>query len=244
MTNFDTPTGNAGTLRITDDGSVVGYWILCGDPSTHVGSVGWNGSINGRNVGGSVSLGAGFGEVLVLAEIVSASQTVLFNMFATGTGGLGGPTGHSAYIGRGPAPTVPATIAAPAVSEQQANSMRVTWATPADGGAALDGILLRAYPTAELDFSMPTKNYTLAPGATTHVPTDLERATPYWWTVYAHNAMGYSAQSPATLGRTLGGVHVGDGAAWKDAELLVSDGAAWRPAEALVSDGAAWKAGG
>lgn len=97
--------------------------------------------------------------------------------------------------------TVPATPAIPSVSEITATGMKLSWALPADGGAALDQMLLRRFSTP--DGSGPYVDYPNAGNATSRTVTDLTAGTPYWWAVYAHNSVGYSGRSPILATRTL-----------------------------------------
>ena len=97
--------------------------------------------------------------------------------------------------------TVPATPTIPSVSEITATGMKLSWALPANGGAALDQMLLRRFSTP--DGSGPYVDYPNAGNATSRTVTDLTAGTPYWWAVYAHNSVGYSGRSPLLPTRTL-----------------------------------------
>lgn len=114
----DLSVGNRGTLRITDDGSTVAFYVLCSDPQTYVNSYRWYGTVNGVAVGGTISLPRGFGSRLLGAWHVGTTQTVSLGQHATGTSGLGGAASFSAGIYR-PPPAAPYNLSVSRVSDSQ-----------------------------------------------------------------------------------------------------------------------------
>lgn len=88
---------------------------------------------------------------------------------------------------------VPNAPGAPTASEVTPTSMRISWTLPSNNGATLDQILLRRSSTP--DFASYT-DIVLGGSATTQVVTGLSPASTYYWRVYAHNRVGYSAPSP------------------------------------------------
>lgn len=113
----DKSVGTAGTLRITDDGTTVRFYVLCSDPSTNVGSYSY--AING--VWATTSLPSGFGSRLLGSRSYSSSTNVVLQQGNTGTQGLGGANSFSVFISRTPAapPAAPSGLAVSRVSDSQ-----------------------------------------------------------------------------------------------------------------------------
>lgn len=88
---------------------------------------------------------------------------------------------------------VPNQPAAPTASEVTPTSMRLSWSIPGNGGAGIDQMLLRYSKNADL--STPYTDVPLGGNVTTTVVGSLTPATNYYWAVFAHNAVGYSARS-------------------------------------------------
>ncbi|AZS39976.1 MULTISPECIES: fibronectin type III domain-containing protein [Microbacterium] len=213
----DYAVGARGTLRITDDGSTVAFYVLCSDPQTFVGSYSWYGTVNGVGVGGTVSLGKGFGSRLLGAWNVGYTQTVSLGQNATGTSGLGGAASFSTGIYRA---TVPGTPGTPSVSEIMPQSMRLTWTIPGNGGAGIDQMLLRR--STDPNFGTYT-DFPQGGGVTTAVVSGLIPGTVYYWRVYAHNAVGYGPSSGIANARTLSGFKAWNGTQFKNTILRVYD---------------------
>ena len=126
--------GTAGRLEITDDGSVVRFYVHCSDSRTNT-NYSWYGTVNGVGVGGTVRLNAGFGSMLLGAWGASYSQNVSLGQNATGTGGLGGAAGpFSAYIGRATVPPAPLMRDPSMITT---NGMRVNFDSQGDGGSGI-----------------------------------------------------------------------------------------------------------
>lgn len=96
--------------------------------------------------------------------------------------------------------TAPAKPAAPTASSVTTTSMRLSWKIPSNGGAAIDQMLLRR--SSKPDMSAYT-DYPQAANATTAVVNGLTPGTPYYWAVFAHNPVGYSARSGILTQATL-----------------------------------------
>lgn len=199
-TDYTRSVGTAGTMIIRDHGTTVEFIIACSDPWTNIGQYNWSGTVNGVGVGGTVSLGAGFGSRSLGSWSVTSTQTVSFSQAATGTQGLGGAATLSANINRGSAPGKPGK---PVQSEVTTTSMRLTWTLPADGGSPLDQILIRANLTSPVDQGNYWNQATLPGNATSHVVTGADPGLMYYWCVYARNANGYGPRSDQLAGPTL-----------------------------------------
>ena len=238
MTDYNKATGNAGKLIIRDHGSTVEFLISCTDGATTVGSVGWSGRINGTNVGGTVSLPAGFGTKSVGSWVAYGSQTVTFHMNATGTQGLGGPTDHSAAITRGTVPPAPGVVVA---SEVDTDSAKLTWGKVPDMNPAVTNY--GVYVSEKSDFSTHVYQGWESTRLTKTV-TGLKPGTKYYTRARAQNNLGTGPYCATTNFTTLSSVYVSDGAAWAMAELHLSDGVAWKAGIPHLSDGVAWKPAG
>lgn len=191
----DWGVGTRGTLRITDDGSVVRFYVLCGDPATRVGEYRWYGTVNGVGVGGTVNLPAGFGIRELGGWHVGYSQTVSIGQQATGTQGLGGAAGPF-YVGIGRA-TVPQPPTGVSVDSATATSLRYVFSGNENGGS---GILewQIGYGT-----SPTTVQYTVGSSGTSVVGGLAEHTTWYFWS-RGRNAVGWSGWSNRLQGNTLG----------------------------------------
>ena len=247
VTNYDKATGARGTMRITDDGSAVGFWIMCSDPATTVGAFTWSGVVNGVNVGGTISLPAGFNTRLLGSWTVTQAQTVTFHINSTGTQGLGGPTDHAAAIQRvtvppiePPAPVAPGPPVPLGFTNVTTHSFTYNWryGDLGNGTVTSRGCQWAITP----DFAPGTASDVFGVDATGAVPFDgLNPGQEYWVRVRVQTTAGLGPWSPVTSQRTLGGVYVSDGTTWQPKNLNVSDGAAWKAGQLSVSDGATWK---
>lgn len=115
----DKAVGTAGTLRITDDGTTVRYYVLCSDPSTNVGTYRY--AINGATF--TTTLPSGFGSKLLASRTYSKTGTATLSQQATGTQGLGGAASLSVTITRA-APAAPSALSIARVSDSQ---QTLTW---------------------------------------------------------------------------------------------------------------------
>ena len=152
------------------------------------------------------------------------------------------------YVGSGSVTTsesapslanTPSTPAIPSVSEVTARSMKISWTIPANGGAGINQMLLRRYSNAER--TGPYVDYPNAGNATSRTVTDLTPGTPYWWAVYARNAVGYSPRSPLLATRTGAGARFWDGTAWRQCQVRQWNGTSWQFVRVRAWDGIAWR---
>lgn len=110
----DKAVGTAGTLRITDDGTTVRFYVLCSDPSTNVGA--YRFAVEGA--WGTTSLPSGFGSKLLAERSYASSRNVTLQQAATGTQGLGGANSLTVFISR-PVPEAPTGLMVARVSDSQ-----------------------------------------------------------------------------------------------------------------------------
>lgn len=190
--------GTGGTMFIDDDGTNIRWYLKQDDPATFIGSPGkpWAVTVNGQNISGNFTWASGSaGAIRLIAgpATVTYTQQVAFAIGATGTSGFGNGGTIYGTANRTPPATVPGVPGQPVPSQITANSMRLTWTIPGNGGSAIDQMLLRRSLTS--DFATYV-DYPQAANATTAVVSGLTPGTTYYWRVFAHNAVGFSNPSP------------------------------------------------
>lgn len=224
MVFSDKATGGAGQMRIDFDGTTVRFYVYGGYSSTNSGGLTWSGTVNGVGVGSppgvvwSTGVKAAPGVLFGAWTANIGTQTVSFTLNHTGTSGLGGPTTHTMTITRVPPATVPGAPTAPTASAVSTTGMTLSWAIPSNGGAAIDQMLLRRWETADL--TGPYVDYINAGSATSRAVTGLTPGKSYWWALYAHNSVGYSARGAVLPQATLAGMYVGKAGAFPPAAAV------------------------
>lgn len=213
MAFSDKATGSAGTMRIDFDGTYIRFYLYGGFSTTFSGGLTWTGTVNGVPVNGTTPWPTGVhgapGILFGVWEASYGTQTVSFTLNYTGTSAFGGPTTHTWTINR-PAPTtVPSAPNTPTASAVTTTSMTLSWNIPANGGLAIDQMLLRG--STDPAFGTYT-DYINSGSTTSRNVTGLAPNTTYYWRVYAHNGNGYSApsgtRSQATLPATAPGMSI------------------------------------
>lgn len=230
----DKAVGNAGTLRITDDGSTVRFYVLCSDPSTSTGGYSWYGTVNGVGVGGTVSLPSGFGSRLLGAWSVGSSQTVGLGQNDTGTWGLGGGATVYASIFRA---TVPPSPTPYSPDQATPTSLRFRFQSRGDGGSPVTSWAYQYSTTA--NFS--SGNSAVIASTGTSIVTGLNPATTYYFRARGQNAKGVGPWSAAMAGTTESGAYASINGAWVPVPFFVSNGTTWTGVAPQVSDGTEWE---
>lgn len=96
MTDYLKSTGSSGTMLIRLTGSTLQFFITSNNATTFDNDLHWSYTVNGTTSGTQTArYNAGMGWLLLGTWTLNGSQTVTFNLAATGTGGLGGPTSFS-----------------------------------------------------------------------------------------------------------------------------------------------------
>lgn len=206
----DRAVGSAGTLRITDDGSTVFYYVLCSDSSTNVGTYRY--AINGTNY--TTTLPAGFGSRLLGTRAYSSSGTASLSQQDTGTQGLGGAASMSVSINR-PAPNAPTDLIITRLSDTQ---HRLNWSRPSTYTSV---VVQRRYGTGPAwsqwqQIGVASGNAFTLTDSTTYV----DRAFQY--RVAGRAASGQSAWSAVATVYTTPAAPSGVSAARADADIVVS----------------------
>jgi hypothetical protein len=230
MTDYTTPTGTGGTLIIRDNGSTITYLIQNTNGSTFVSGASWSGIVNGVAVGGTYSI-SGAQTVTVGSWTVSTTQNIQFNIAATGTSGLGGPTTLNHTVSRA---TVPGVTSPIGIDQVDMVSFRYRFSSGSNGGSAIDQYQI-GYGT---NAGNPTTF--LASGGTSTI-TGLSPGTTYYVWSRAHNAIGWSPWSARLSTTTAGGAKYKSSTGWKSAIPWVKVAGIWKKAQPWVKVSGVWK---
>ena len=199
MPAFDKGTGSASLLRIYDNGSTaVEFLIFSGDPATWSGGVPWSGRINGVNVGGSRPITSGRGWYSCGTWAVSTAQTAQFNIGASGTSGIGGPTNHSAWIARGTVPPAPSPLAFGAITP---TSIVARFQSNGEGGGGTVFSRWESQYSTSPTFASGNSGLLVSTGTVTGSP--LTPGTTYYWRHRGVNNLGAGPWSTTSSATTL-----------------------------------------
>lgn len=237
MTDYSVGTGASSSLIIRDDGYTVSAIIENRSGASYSNGRTWSIYLgNGSSASGLFSIGRS-SSVTVWSGVITTSMSVQFNMGATGTSGIGGPTTLNVNIFRA---TIPSPPQSPSFSEVSVTSLKVNFAGSAsDGGSGLDYYLVRVGksnpPTAGTYTDLVT------PTGTGNLFTGLDPGAEYYAVVYAHNAVGYSAASAVIGTRTLGPARIKVAGVWKYGIPYVKVAGVWKLAQPFVKVAGLWK---
>lgn len=135
MPDYDKDTGNRGTMRIRDTGSVVEFWINANEPNTWANEMPWAYVVNGvTSSWREFRYARGAGWEKLGSWNVTTDQRVIFKLGDTGTNALGGPTTHSVDIERATNPSPPTT---PQLSNIKTNAVTATFRDGNTGGSKI-----------------------------------------------------------------------------------------------------------
>jgi len=133
--------------------------------------------------------------------------------------------------------TVPGAPGTPTVGSLTPTSASVSWTTPSDdGGAAITGYDVQYATDSAFTSVVATVTSTASPKAL----SNLSPSTNYWVRVRAKNTNGAGAWTSGTAFRTPSGLLVGNGSAWKNADVWIGDGSNWVLCRVRSGNGTGW----
>lgn len=232
MTDHTTPSG-AGLIMIRDLGSTVQFLVQAGSSSTFANGKTWSATGAGS---GTFNYPTGAPLLLIASATITTSQNVTFNMGATGTSGLGGPTSLTVFLNRATVPGAPNISAWSNIGIDRAT---INFTSPAsNGGAAIDYYLVR-YGKTNPPESGTYVEFTTGTGLNPR--TGLDPGSTYYARVYAHNSQGYGASSAIVSVLTLAPVHVKVGGHYKYAVPYVKVAGVYKAAQPYVKVAGVYK---
>ena len=208
-TDYTKATGGAGTMmiRVWNEGqsgvaytNQVDFYLHTSSTATNSSGLPYRLFFNGawypnpNYTYGSFPWATGGGWRSLGSAIVSTSQTVYFDLGATGTSGFGGPTSFSIAIARATVPDAP-TMLAP--DEFTPNGMRVRFSGNGNGGAGITGWTLQRARDAAFTVGVSS---VASSGTTTYI--DMQHGETWHFRAYGSNSVGNSAWSGTGSGTT------------------------------------------
>lgn len=193
MTDYFKNTGSTGQMLIRDNGAGVEFWLRAGSQTFNY-QLPWAYTINGVwsgwrqfrfEQGGNWQLLGSWG--------ISTSQTVRFEIGASGTVGLGGPTIFDQYISRSSAPGPPSAVT---LTNKTSTSMHATFSDGANNGQPIT-IREIGYGTNEV-----TPQFIVSSDLSTDI-TGLTPGTLYYFWARTANLHGYGPWGGRSQGTTL-----------------------------------------
>ena len=232
MVDYLKSTGATGTMKITDTGTYVEFWLKAGS-GTYNYQLPWSYVVNGAASGTRYFRFEQGGAYQRLGRwLVTTSQTVTFKIGASGTSGLGGPTTFSHAISRSTTPSPPSIVTLTNVSP---TGVYATFNDGANGGAAIDSrqILYGTHPTSGSQTIVSSDRSTQING--------LQPGTLYYFWARTHNTHGYSAWGPRNQVTTVAGVRIKVGTVWKIAIPYVRVAGVWKLSHPWGRIAGVWK---
>lgn len=193
MTDYTKATGSTGTMKITDTGTVVEFWLKAGS-GTYNYQLPWGYTVNGvTNNNKTFRFEQGGAWQKLSSWTVTTTQTVTFRLFDSGTSGLGGPTTLTANINRSTVPAAPSPVT---LSNITSTSVFATFTDGANGGAAIDQRRI-GYGTD------PNASQIIVSSDGTTDITGLTPGTTYYFWAQTHNVNGWGLSSVRSQATTL-----------------------------------------
>jgi hypothetical protein len=212
----------------------VEFWLNSNNGTTFNHALPWYYVINGGYSGPLThDYNAGSGWNLLGSWNITASQTVTFGLFNTGTSGFGGPTEFGQFIQRA---TVPAAPNAPTFSNVQPQTLTASWVDNSNGGATIDDHEVAYGLTAGAETTIVSSGT-----AITKAIIGLTPGTTYYFKVRAHNSVGWSAWSGNSSIMTIAGMRIKVSGVWKIAVPYVKVAGVWKNARPYVKVAGVWK---
>lgn len=186
----DKAIGTGGTMRITDTGTYVEFWINSNNSTTFVHELPWGYTVNGvTDNSNEYDYNAGAGWERLGRWLVTTDQTVTFRLFDSGTGRFGSGDSLSMAIERAtvpPAPTIVSLTPGP-------TTIAVNMDSNGSGGATVDQWQFLWSTNTTIDSGDPYIFLSLSNG--TGTGTGLTPGTTYYCWARGHNAKGWGAWS-------------------------------------------------
>jgi hypothetical protein len=177
----------------------------------------------------------GFGSRLVGSWAVSYSQTVTFNIGASGTSGLGGPTSVALAVSRATVPAAPTNLG---IDQVGPTYFRHRFAGNSNGGSAIIEWQSQVATNAAFTTGVQTQQH---PTSGIYQWTNRTPGTVYYARARGRNAVGWGAWSTVTSARTLSGFEHWNGTAFGPTILRVWDGTGFKLCVLREWDGTNWK---
>lgn len=194
MVNYDKSTGSSGTMRITDTGTKIQFWLKAGSATFNY-SLGYGFTVNGVTDNTNTFRFEKGGAWQMLRQwTVSTSQNIVFRLQDTGTSGLGGPTTHNVVINRDTIPDPPSPCIATNIT---GTSVFISFSDPSDnGGDAIDARQIAYRKTTVTTLTSVSSD------RSTNI-TGLSTGTSYYFWARVRNSEGWSAYGPRITVKTL-----------------------------------------
>lgn len=193
----DWTIGTGGTMRITDTGTYVEFWLNSNNSTTYAHELPWGYTVNGvTDNTNTYDYNAGAGWERVGRWNVTYDQTVTFRLFDTGTGRFGDGESHSLAINRTSAPPTPPAWA---IEQIKDTSVQGDVDGAGTGGLTLDEFQVRYDNNS--DASSPSYLSDTNLDGYFWI-TGLARNTTYYFWVRTHNSKGWSPWSARTSAKT------------------------------------------
>ena len=191
----DWTIGTGGTMRITDTGTYVEFWLNSNNSTTFAHELPWGYTVNGTTDNSNTyDYSAGAGWERLGRWLVTTDQTVTFRLFDTGTGRFGSGESHSLAINRASVPPAPTL----ATVTPAATSAYVNLNSNGNGGLTVDQWQI-GYGKSSTATQLYA-NASLADGTVTI--TGLDKGTQYYFWGRGHNSKGWGPWSARVAAKT------------------------------------------
>lgn len=233
---YGIPGSVGGQMMIRDTGWSAEFWIKAGNSSAYDYELGWSGVVNGVGVGGTFRYEHGGAWAQIGAWNVGYNQTVTFNKTTnSGSQGLGGTGGFSAWFPRSTVPPAPSIVSFNTIRHE---SVGTTFSGQGDGGSAITGWQI-AFGTN--GSSQTGAGNTIYSSSGTNSFSGLKPGQYYAAWARGGNAHGWGPWGPGNSFYTLGGAYVKLAGIHKHAVPYVKVGGIWVPAVPHVKVAGLWK---
>lgn len=137
-------------------------------------------------------------------------------------------------------PNIPGTPAVPTLAFTAPTTMKISWALPTNGGAAISGYDVQ-YSTSS---TFASGVLTVSTTALNVTVTNLTVGSTWYFRVRAKNSQGAGAYSPAALYMVVAGPRIRNAGVWKNSVAYVKVDGVWKVAIPYVKVAGVWKIAG